>query len=570
VRNGFLFVWLAFAGAAFAQISVTPLVGLDRDTRDPSLSPEGKTLAFDWCKPDYTCGVYTRPFADGPATLFAGEDDHGAFFASSPRWSPDGLTLAFTRFYSHWDVHLVMRSVAGGAERDLGNVCGGQASWGPDSRAIVASRQSDPEVCRPTLYSAVSGQRIRQLAQAGNAPAFSPDGRMVAFTVGKGIQLLTLTADYRSEGPVRTIVREPNGIYSLIWTRDGKQIVYQSRADAPYLRRVAVQPGARPQKMPDLPTDITISELLPDGSALGTETTQVEALWRADLQSTPLKLETVPDADCSGGDTGCSPDGRLRVFVTTRTGVPAIWIANAGGTNGRPLVRSIPRFLRPENGGFPKLGGWSPDGKWIAFTVFPAHGNADLRSRLYVVPSAGGPLRQLAKDVYAINTPSWSPDGKLLYASRGWPIEGPEHKPRAPLVRIDLAEDKVTELSASGIWPRVSPDGKFLYFFTSPRSKLSRIRVDGGVAERLSDNDFLWFASAVGARYLYLFRMPPRDSTGQIHTIVRFDPETRQASVLAEIPFQPRFAQLSPDERFLYFGQQDEPKSRIVLVRGIF
>jgi hypothetical protein len=37
-----------------------------------------------------------------------------------------------------------------------------------------------------------------------------------------------------------------------------------------------------------------------------------------------------------------------------------------------------------------------------------------------------------------------------------------------------------------------------------------------------------------------------------------------------KFPFGPRFAYLSPDERFLYFEQREDPKQRVVLVRGLF
>ena len=86
---------------------------LDAETSEPSLSPDGKTLAFSWCKPDYTCAIYTRPFAGGETKLLAGKDDKDGT-PYDPKWSPDGRSLAFTRFYSHYNEHLFFcRSRAG-------------------------------------------------------------------------------------------------------------------------------------------------------------------------------------------------------------------------------------------------------------------------------------------------------------------------------------------------------------------------------------------------------------------------------------------------------------------------
>jgi Tol biopolymer transport system component len=560
----FLCVCTPFLKTASAQIQVKPLLELDGETSEPNLSPDGKTLIFEWCKPDYSCAICTRSIAGGPVVLFAGRDSrHSSPY--SPRWSPAGNLVAFARFYSHFDVHLVTRSASGGTERDLGNVCWGQASWSPDSRFLVASKQTESEDCRPTLYSPATGRETR-LSQKGNFPVFSPSGRILAFADGKALKLLRVDAGYRPAGPATTLVRELFEISAVNWTPDGKQIVYQFQGDVPHIRRIAPVPGARPQAMPDLTSDLSITQLLADGSALATETTQVEALWRADLCSTPPKVERVPDLECSPGIPGCSPNGRFRAFVTKRTGVFQVWLSNADGTNEHPLVKSVPF---PDDG-VTNLVGWSPDGKWIAFVVFPAQGNADLRSWLYIVPSSGGVARRLGKEAFAFDNPSWSRDSKSLYGAQGWPADDQGHDLKHPLVRVDIADGKLSPLGADGMWPQVSPDGRFLYFFTSPYPKLLRIPIEGGNKERLSDQgDFLWFCAAVGARYLYLFQKPPRNSVGRIHKLIRFDPESRQATELADIPFQPRFAHLSPDEHSLYFGQLDDPKRRVVLVRGL-
>jgi Tol biopolymer transport system component len=81
--------WAFFTTAVFAQIQVTPFVDPDRETSDPSLSPDGKTLAFHWCKPDYSCGIYTRPLAGGDIELLAGSEPTDSL-PFLPRWSPDG------------------------------------------------------------------------------------------------------------------------------------------------------------------------------------------------------------------------------------------------------------------------------------------------------------------------------------------------------------------------------------------------------------------------------------------------------------------------------------------------
>jgi Tol biopolymer transport system component len=552
---------------ASAQVQIKPLLDLDGETSAPTLSPDGKTLAFQWCKPDYSCGIYTRPLSGGPVKLFATQDNRIGT-PDDPVWSPDGNIIAFTRFYSRHDVHLFTEIASGGAEHDLGSVCSGPVTWSRDGRFLVASSQAKTGFCRPALYSPTAAHTIRPLAKKGETPALSPDGRSLAYADYKTLMLLHLDADGGPIGPATTLAREPREISGVSWTPDGKQVIYQTWGDEPYLRRLARRPGSRPEAIPGLTADLSISQTLSDGNALATETTAVEALWRVDLRSNPVKAETVARAECSDGDPECSPDGRLRAFVTTRTGLAEIWLANADGTNEHPLVKTIPALVAPHADGFPEWVGWSPDQRWIAFTVGSVNGNADLRTNLYVISPSGGPLRRLAKQESEINGPVWSRDGKSIYGWRS--LMDVPHDLDSQLVRVEVADGAVSLLSAHGIWPRPTLDGRSLFFFDS-LFKLSRIRIDGGGEERIwEQGDILWLTYAVGTRYLYLFQSPPQTSSSRIHTIVRFDPQTRQSTPLGEVPFEPRGAYLSPEEHFLYFKQEDLPNRRVVLVRGLY
>lgn len=571
-----LSAYCAVAAAAPGQIRVTPLLPLEGQTREPSLSPDGTTIAFDWCKPDYSCGIYTRPLGGGAVRLVAGfNDKEGLPF--SPRWSPDGTRIAFTRMLSHFDNHLRIRDLSGNEERDLGTVCdrAADSSWSPDGRFLVASVYSeDPPrsfECRIALFSASTGKRIRDLTERGYASALSPDGRQLAYADGNELILLNLTSEHTPRTPGVRIAHEPREISLITWRPDGKQILYQVWGDAPYLRLVAVGRTAGPRTVRGPVGQLAITQVLADGTALATETTQTDLLWRADLSGrAPVQLQTVSNPDCSSGFPTCSPDGRLRAFITAPTGISQIWLANGDGSNARPLVRNIPGFSNPDDEGFPSLAGWSPDGQWIAFTVRPRRGNADIRTDLYVVSPSGGLPRRLGIAAYGLDMPTWDRDGKALYAAQGWSPDDPVNDDKSPIVKITVADGRITPVGANGMWPLVSPDGKFVYFFSTPRPKLFRIAIGSNLPEQLWDRQNLdWFNATVGAHDLYLFEQPPRD-TKSSYKLIRFDPTSRQATPLADITFSPRSAWLSRDERFLYFQQSEDPTQRVVRVDGIF
>ncbi|HMD70332.1 MAG TPA: hypothetical protein VKF41_03260 [Bryobacteraceae bacterium] len=473
-----------------------------------------------------------------------------------PRWSSDGKTIAFTHRLNRWEIRLVARDLGGGPERELGNICEGDLSWSPDSRFVAAARDTGDMTCRPALFPASGGQPIRDLAESGGSPAFSPGGHFLAYAEGKSLKLLQLDLDYRPAGTAATVVQEARQIVQVNWTREGKWIVYQAAGDVPYLRRVAPQPDAQPQAVPVLTGSLTISQFLADGNALAIQIQPVETWWRADLRAAPVGVATAPQPACLAGSYGCSPDGRQRVFISTRTGISRIWLASPDGTNEHVLLKSIPGFA--DSDGVPHLAGWSPDGKWIAFTVSALTGRAGSeRSDLYVVPASGGMPRRLAEDIVG---PVWSRDSQYVYSSQLWKPE---------LVRVAVSDGGVTKLGVNGFSPEVSSDGEWLYFLNGRGGALWRMPVKGGAAEVLRDQpDLPVLRYTVGQKYLYL-AAAPRGAQPQTNRILRFDPQTRQANALAEIGFTPAFVQVSADERFLYFERRDTPKRRVVLVHGL-
>lgn len=123
---------------------------------DPQVSPDGRRVAFvlsrmeeeeplkpqkDWARPRYRSHIWLSE--GGPARAFtAGEGrDH------SPRWSPDGQTLAFVRDGAGRQGQLYLLPVAGGeARRATGFRNGVQGlQWSPDGRFIAFLTLADDE-----------------------------------------------------------------------------------------------------------------------------------------------------------------------------------------------------------------------------------------------------------------------------------------------------------------------------------------------------------------------------------------------------------------------------------------
>ena len=109
----------------------------------------------------------------------------------------------------------------------------------------------------------------------------------------------------------------------------------------------------------------------------------------------PIRLTRDPSDDL---DPSFSPDGGQIVF-RSRRGDGGIYLVPSLGGDERLLVRG---------GHFPRF---SPDGQWIAYST----NNTDLsKSKVFVVPVAGGSPRRVGEDIVLGLEPVWSPDGRSL------------------------------------------------------------------------------------------------------------------------------------------------------------
>ena len=179
-------------------------------------------------------------------------------------------------------------------------------------------------------------------------------------------------------------------------------------------------------------------------------------MWRLELAGTGAKPVEIPSPTPVNNDHGISRDGKL-LAMTVRSGPKAaaqVWISDSDGKNPRLVTPGYPSFYH----------GWSPDGKWLAFTG-ERNGNVDI----YRVPAAGGPEERLTTEPKYDDGADYSPDGKWLYINTLrtgnfdiWRLPaqgaGPDDK-LAQQVTSDAGED----------WfPHPSPDGKWMVFVTFP------------------------------------------------------------------------------------------------------
>ncbi len=199
--------------------------------QDPQWSPDGKAIAFvryglwavmaakpdgssarvvaapgyfpTW-SPDGTMLAYGSSLADGGLRLVSADGSGGLELAPNTQqdaaaaWSPDGRTVAFLRYelgarYGIYTVNVADRSERKLAEAMSTDVCEPSCgystyprpSWAPDSRRIVYTDHSAGGYRVVVLDTLTNDSTVIRTGR-GNAvyPAWSPDGRTIALSIG--------------------------------------------------------------------------------------------------------------------------------------------------------------------------------------------------------------------------------------------------------------------------------------------------------------------------------------------------------------------------------------------------
>jgi Tol biopolymer transport system component len=442
-------------GTVVRQLTFDP--GLETE---PSLSPDGNSVAYTTDERG-SLDILVAPVAGGTVRVLAGTERDEA----QPAWSPDGTQVAFTvardadgrlkatgglsslsAFVQGEAGDIVLVPAAGGTPVRLVEH-GAYPAWSPDGRAIAF--QSERGGQRDIWTVPTSGGEPRRITDDPDLdyqPAWSPDGRWIAYG---SLGLHVVPAD--GSGPPRRMDLPVTGVLAPAWSADGRWL-YFSASRSPNeswtsLWRLPFRDGRS-----DGPVErITLGELAdvdPSVAAGGrlayARVSYSPDLWELDARSGALRRITA--TSCLEDYPDVSPDGRTIVFHSDRSGRTGLFSLGADGTGLQPvtgpdIVATMPR--------------WSPDGRTLAFVD---RTGADWS--IAVRPVDGLTVRRLVTRALGLQGPQWSPDGRRLAYSMG---DG-NGSYSIHVVDLDGTERLVAAPGGLAMFPSWSPDGRLVAF----------------------------------------------------------------------------------------------------------
>ncbi len=548
------------------ELMPVPLTSYPGWETDPSFSPDGTQVAFQWCKEGLfageNCDIYVKQIGVEPPFRLTSDpaNDFG------PAWSPDGNFVAFLRALPEGRVNLMLIPQRGGQERLLREldwhtgVPRPSVAWSPDSKWVVVLSGSDKTRSGLVMLSLETLEEKRlTTCPAGfvdTGPAFSPDGRTLGFArespAGTDIWLLPLGQNYDPRGaPERTPGAQVE--IPLAWTPDGEGILFSSFRSL--WRMPASTSGNRKRLTFAWDASFLAPAVSQHGNRLAYEVRKLETnIWQVELRQpglNPGKPSKLIESTRSEVQPAYSADGKKIAFSSDRSGAFEIWLCDHDGSNTIRLTS----LGGPERPLGPK---WSPNGLSIVYEKWTGAG-----FRVFVIGANGGAPRRLTTDPVSSHTwPSWSRDGKSIYfrslrsgASEIWkmPAKG------GAAVRMTLRQGDV---------PQESPDGKFLYYmkgYPGPCS-LWRMPAGGGEESMVLDSMSRETPYAVANQGIYFFRNS--DKKDQFDVCFLPLPAGKTRKLLTIERAYVGDMTVSPDGRTILYTQADQTGSDLMLVEN--
>jgi Tol biopolymer transport system component/DNA-binding winged helix-turn-helix (wHTH) protein len=565
-----LFIFRTGAKPQATPLKIVPFTSFPGSETHAAFSPDENQIVFVWGgEKGENQDIYVKLIGTGQPlrlTTHPAADTH-------PAWSPDGRSIAFFRQSADSSAFYLIPAL-GGSERKVADVFpyrtlapGNSQYYSPDGKfLVIADKNSQEEPFSLFLLSIETGEKQKLTSPpAGTVgdsyPAFSPDGKTVAFMRSSSSAISDLYLLPLTGGQPQQVTFDNTSIYGLAWTANGREIVFASRRGSSLfnLWRVSLT-GGMPERLPTIGQNVVSPAISRQGNRLTyTQALEETNIWRLALDSTGKGGAATSLISSTLADNGpdYSPDGQKIVFASSRSGDFGLWVCDRNGANPMPLIESGPYLT-----GTPR---WSPDGRWIAFDSRSSDSDQKGNADIYVISADGGQPRRLTEEPSEDITPSWSRDSRWVYF-------GSTRSGSMQIWKIPVEGGQAVQVTQHGGFEGFeSIDGKFFYYSKGRAVPgIWQIPVAGGEETLLLDhhNAGYWRLWAVVEKGIYVAtaNTPSQPvieffslATGKVTHVATLDkPISRSDPGIT----------VSPDRRWLLFAQMDQSGSDIMLVEN--
>jgi TolB protein len=199
----------------------------------------------------------------------------------------------------------------------------------------------------------------------------------------------------------------PQGLFFQVepaWSPDGRRIAFTSLRDGISHVYVMAADGTGTQRLTDSSQEDAHPTWSPDGTAI--VFAREGALFRVPVAGgTARRVGRGPG---NAADPASSPDGKLIAYDYRSPGsaVREVYVMSSDGTG----IRRVTKI-----GGTSSFPAWSPDGRRLAFQSDPRLGHLEI----YTIGLDGTGLHRVTRSEVDAIQPAWTPEGDVSYARDG-------------------------------------------------------------------------------------------------------------------------------------------------------